>query len=194
MSRSVDPEDRILTIEEYERLAEDDRYRTELVRGRLVHEPQPAEEHGWLEIRLGHLLYEFVEAKQLGLVLGTAGYRLEEDPPTVRGPDLSFLSHARIEGRYPARKFRRIAPDLAVEIVSPSNRSRDLVEKAHQFLDAGSCLVWVVNPIRKTVTVYRSRTDVTILRLGDTLDGEGVLPAFRLPLAQLFAIPSASHD
>lgn len=51
--------------------------------------------------------------------------------PTVRAPDVSFLSHARMEGGYPVRRFRRIAPDLAIEIVSPSNRTRDLVEKAH---------------------------------------------------------------
>jgi Uma2 family endonuclease len=187
MPRSVDPEDRLLTIEEYERLPEDDRYRIELVRGRLVREPQPAEEHGWLEVKLSHLLYEFVEAKQLGIVLGPAGYRLEDDPPTVRGPDLSFLSHARTGGGYPVRKFRRIAPDLAIEIVSPSNRSRDLLDKVHQFLDAGSRLVWVVNPIRKTVTVYRSRANVTVLGIEDTLDGDDVLPGFAVPLSRLFA-------
>src|SRR5688572_6455978 len=188
MPRAANHDDRLLTIEEYEELPEDDRFRFELVRGRLVREPQPAEEHGWLEVKLSHLLYEFVEPNKLGIVLGPAGYRLEDDPPTVRGPDLSFLSHARLEGGYPARKFRRIAPDLAVEIVSPSNRSRDLLDKAHQFLDAGSRLVWVVNPIRQTVTVYRSRTDVTVLRIQDTLDGADVLPGFTLPLSRLFAV------
>jgi Uma2 family endonuclease len=187
MSVRSTPEDRLLTIEEYERLPEDDRYRSELVRGRLVREPQPAEEHAWLEVKLSHLLYEFVETHGLGVVLGPAGYRLEEDPPTVRGPDLSYLSHARIDGGFPVRKFRRIAPDLAVEIVSPSNRARDLLDKAHQFLDAGARLVWVVNPIRKTVTVYRSRSEVTVLRIEDALDGEDVLPGFRLLLSRLFA-------
>ena len=106
----------------------------------------------------------------------------------MRGPDLSFLSRARIEGGYPVRKFRRIAPDLAIEIVSSSNRRRDLIDKVNQFLDAGSRLVWVVNPIRKTVTVYRSRTDVTVLRLEDTLDGGDVLPGFTLPVSRLFAV------
>jgi Uma2 family endonuclease len=86
------------------------------------------------------------------------------------------------------RKFRRIAPDLAIEIVSSSNRRRDLIDKVNQFLDAGSRLVWVVNPIRKSVTVYRSRTDVTVLRYEDTLDGGDVLPGFSLPLSRLFAV------
>ena len=188
MPRAADHDDRLLTFEEYEELPEDDRYRIELVRGRLVREPQPAEEHARLEVKLIRYLDEFVEAHRLGIVLGTAGYRLEEDPPTVRGPDLSFLSYARIEGGYPVRKFRRIAPDLAIEVVSPSNRSRDLLDKAHQFLDAGSRLVWVVNPIRRSVTVYRSRTDVTVLRIQDTLDGADVLPGFSLPLSRLFAV------
>ena len=71
-------------------------------------------------------------------------------PTEASGPDLSFLSLARVESGYPARKFRRIAPDLAVEIVSPSNRTRDLIDKAHQFLDAR--YVWVVDPIRKAIT------------------------------------------
>ena len=86
------------------------------------------------------------------------------------------------------RKVRRIAPDLAIEIVSPSNRSRDLLDKVHQFLDAGSRLVWVVNPIRKTVTVYRSRANVTVLGIEDTLDGDDVLPGFAVPLSRLFAL------
>jgi len=106
MSSRGDASGRTYTIEEYERLPEDDRYRDELVRGRLVREPQPGEEHGWLEIRLGHFLYEFVEARQLGVVLGAAGYILEETPaPTIRGPDLSFLARERVEGGYPARRF-----------------------------------------------------------------------------------------
>jgi Uma2 family endonuclease len=161
---------------------------SKLVRGRLVREAQPPEEHGWLEVKLSHLLYEFVEPNQLGIVLGPAGYRLEEDPPTVRGPDLSYLSQARIAGGYPVRKFRRIAPDLAVDIVSSSNRTRDLLDKAHQFLDAESRLVWIDNPIRKAITVYRSRTNVTVLGIDDVLDGEDVLPGFRLRLARLFAV------
>jgi Uma2 family endonuclease len=188
MRRPVDNGDDFLTIEEFEQLPDDDRYRTDLVRGQLVREPQPGEEHGLLEVRLSHRLYEFVEAQGLGIVLGPVGYRLEEEPPTVRAPDLSFLSHARLEGGYPVRRFRRIAPDLAVEIVSPSNRTRDLVEKAHQFLDAGSRLVWVVNPLRRTVTVHRSRSDVAVLRVEDTLEGEDVLPGLRLPVAWLFRV------
>lgn len=188
MRRPVDDGDEFLTIEEYKQLPEDDRYRTELVRGRLAREPQPGEEHGWLEVRLSHHLYGFVEANGLGIVLGPVGYRLEEDPPTVRAPDLSFLSHARIEGGYPVRRFRRIAPDLAVEIVSPSNRAGDLVEKAHHFLDAGSRLVWVVNPLGRTLTVHRSRSDVAVLGVEDTLEGEDVLPGFRLPVARLFSV------
>jgi Uma2 family endonuclease len=180
--------ERLLTLEEFEQLPSDG-YRYELVRGRLVREPQPTEEHGWLQVRLGAWLSEFVERHRLGLVMGPAGYVLEEEPPTVRGPDLSFVAAARLTGGYPARKFRHAAPDLAVEIVSPSNRASELNEKVVQYLDAGSRMVWVVDPVAATVMCYRSASDVRLLRLGEELDGGEVLPGFRLPLSRLFARP-----
>jgi Uma2 family endonuclease len=188
MGQNAQQDDRIYTIEEYERLPDDDRFRTELVRGRLVREPPPGEEHGWLQVRFGRYLDEYVEQQGLGLVVAETGYRLVEHPGTVRGPDLSFVSQARLTGGYPVRRFRSGAPDLAVEIVSPASRSRDLVEKVHEYLDAGARLVWVVNPVRRTITVYRSRTQIHVLRAGDVLDGEDVLPGFRMEVDRLFAV------
>jgi Uma2 family endonuclease len=185
MVRKLADGERPLTLEEYERLPHDDGYRHEVVRGLLVREPIPAGEHGWLEVKLGHHLYEFVHAQGLGLVFGTTGYILAEDPLTLRGPDLSFVAKSRLGGGYPSRRFRASAPDLAVEIVSPSNRESELEEKARQFLDAGTRLVWIVDPIRRVVTVHTPAAKVC-LDDGAELEGGDVLPGFRLPLARLF--------
>jgi Uma2 family endonuclease len=84
------------------------------------------------------------------------------------------------------RKYWRMAPDLAVEILSPSNSASDVQEKVLEYLAAGSRLVWIVDPARRTVTVYKSARDIRILGAGEALTGEEVLPGFRLPLAALF--------
>jgi Uma2 family endonuclease len=183
------PSDRAYSIEEFERLPEDDCYRYELVRGRLVREPAPVEAHGRLEIRLGRLLDEFVEGRRLGLVVGAVGYVLAEAPAaTIRVPDLSFIAQDRLEGGYPAWRFRRIAPDLAVEIVSRSNGASAMEEKAREYLASGVRLVWLVDPARRTATVWRHGAEPRVLSAGEVLDGGDVLPGFRLPLARLFAV------
>jgi Uma2 family endonuclease len=185
---SADSSDQTWSVEAFEQLAEDDRYRFELVRGRLVREPAPVEEHGRLQIRLGRLLDEFVEAHELGLVVGAVGYVLSETPAaTIRVPDLSFIAGHRLQGGYPARRFRRMAPDLAVEIVSPSNRASAIREKSREYLIAGARLVWIVDPARLTVSVWLPRTEVQVLGTDEVLDGGDVLPGFRLAVGRLFA-------
>jgi Uma2 family endonuclease len=175
-----------MTLEAYERLPTADGYRDEVVRGRLVREPLPAGEHGWLEIKLGHFLYEFVEPRGLGRVFGSSGYILQRNPLTLLGPDLSFVARDRLDAGYPSRHFREMAPDLAIEIASPSNRAAQLEEKARQFLAAGTRLVWIVDPARRAVTVHTGGS-TTALGIGDALEGGEVLPGFRLPLESLFA-------
>jgi Uma2 family endonuclease len=175
-----------MTLESYERLPHDDSFRDEVVRGRLVREPVPAGEHGWLEVRLGHHLYMHVERHGLGVVLGCTGYILASEPLTLRAPDLSFVAHARVHNGYPMRTYSRVAPDLAVEIVSPSNRRRELEEKVRQFLEAGTRAVWVVDPIRRCVTVHGPGSSVR-LEHGEVLDGGDVVPGFSLPVDELFA-------
>jgi Uma2 family endonuclease len=169
-----------LTIEEYERLDEPDEWRTELVRGVVVREPRPAPYHARTQTRLAHRLEEFVEREKLGFVLTDVGVILSRHPPTVRGPDVAFY---RVE-RLPElpRRFPDIAPDLVIEIVSPSNTVTEIVEKVMDYLDAGSRLVWVVDPMSRTATVYRSRDEIRILTDRETLDGADVLPGLKLRL------------
>lgn len=178
--------DRLLTLEEFKRLPEEDGYLLELVRGRLVREPRPQAKHGWVATQLFRALDTFVEKQSLGIVIIETGFLLFDDPPTVRGPDVSFISSDNIPPEGIPDGFWRNGPDLAAEVLSPSNTVEDVQEKVLEYMEAGSRLIWVVHPRNRTVTVYRSREDISVLVEGDALDGEDVLPGFRLPISELF--------
>lgn len=175
-----------LSLDAYERLPQDDLYRDELVRGRLVREPLPGPGHARIGARLTSVLDAFVRRRDLGVVLAEAGFVLSTDPPTVRGPDISFVSKARIPAEGFDKGFWRMAPDLAIEIVSPSNTALGIREKVLEYLDAGARLAWVVHPRTRAVTVYRSRTDVRVLGEGEVVEGGDVLPGFSLVVAEVF--------
>ena len=103
----------------------------------------------------------------------------------MRAPDVSFVVSNRLPAG-PPQGYVPFAPDLAVEIVSPSDRASDVTRRLIDYLDAGSRLVWVIDPGTRTAAVHRSPSDVFMLREHDVLDGGDVLPGFRLPLAELF--------
>jgi Uma2 family endonuclease len=187
--RAPEATERTYTLSEYERLPEDDGNLVELVEGRLVREPRPNAEHSWLMGELTGRIREHVRKRRLGVTLPEAGFVLADDPPTVRGPDIAFIARANLPpGGFP-RAFWTIPPDLAVEIVSPSNTRAEIREKVLEYLDAGTRFVWVVEPRTRSVTAYRSRTQVRVVAGSDTLDGHDVLPGFRLRLDELFAPP-----
>jgi Uma2 family endonuclease len=130
------------------------------------------------------LLGDFVEAQQLGEVFGVTGYVLARDPDTVRGPDLSFVYRERLSNLDDARYFSG-APDLAVEILSPSSRE-EIHAKIADYLAAGARLVWVVDPERESVTTYRTLLAPRRLESNESLDGEDVLPGLVIPLESIF--------
>lgn len=175
---------RRLTIEEYADLQEPDEYQSELVRGFLVRQPRPGARHGRVQLRIGHRLESYVAKRGLGLVLVEAGVVFSRDPPTVRGPDVAFYTSERAPDPVPAG-FLEIAPDLAVEVLSPSNRAGEIQEKVAEYLDAGTRMVWVVDPASRTATVYRSRDEIRLLAGDDELEGGDVVPGFRARLSEL---------
>ncbi len=177
---------RRMTIEEFERLPDLDDFPYELVRGWLVREPPPMVLHGSLQLRLGRFLLDFVERENLGLVVTETHYVVREEPQVVRCPDVAFMAGARLEGELLEEHFRRGAPDLAVEILSPSNRPAEVAEKVTEYLATGARAVWVLDPRKHLVTVHRPGADPRVYRAGDELDGGEVLPGFRLPLSTLF--------
>jgi Uma2 family endonuclease len=177
---------RMLTAEQFARLDDDGNYRLELERGRVIREPRAGEMHGSLIVRLGRFLDEFVEQHGLGRVVADVGVITERAPDTVRGPDIAFTSRARMNAQ-PQPGFLESAPDLCIEILSPSNRASRMQQKVTEYLDAGARLVWVIDPARKTATEYRSRNEIRMLGLADRLEGHDVLPGFALPLSRLFS-------
>jgi Uma2 family endonuclease len=105
----------------------------------------------------------------------------------VRSPDVSFVGRGRFEGEKIPAGFSPVAPDLAVEVLSPEDGPRAVLDKIGEYLQAGVRLVWVIDPERGAAAVYRSLTDVKELGSEGTLDGEDVVPGFACPLQDILA-------
>ncbi|HEX8148127.1 MAG TPA: Uma2 family endonuclease [Pyrinomonadaceae bacterium] len=163
--------------------------RLELIRGELRVMSPSKPLHGIVCARIAAALINFVEATDLGVVFGAeTGFVVERDPDSVLGADAAFVSHERLAAVEDIDKFFPTAPDLAVEVMSPSNTAREMEKKVALYFAAGARAVWVFNPKKKSVAVYASLTDVRVLGEQDTLDGGDVLPGFRLELSKLFAV------
>lgn len=168
-----------MTMEEF---LENDIEGYEYVKGELVPMAAAAIVHGEIGINLIIPLGIFVRENKLGRL-----YSLETtfqlDDRVVK-PDIAFVSVERLS----KEKFKGFpdAPDLAIEIVSPTDKQYDVTEKALAYLKAGTRLVWVIEPLMKTVMVYRSETDISVLNYEDTLTGEDVVKGFSCPVAELF--------
>jgi Uma2 family endonuclease len=184
----VDATDRLIDAAEFQTIP-DESYRQELVAGYVVSEPFPTMRHDRMRGRIERLLYAHVMEHGLGEIFCDLGYLLAERPDTVRGPDVSFVSKARLAGVDERRWFRG-APDLAVEILSPSNRPGEVHAKVADYLAAGARLCWVVDTERRRVAVYRQILFPTYLSVDDTLDGGDVLPGFSVRLSELFEDPA----
>lgn len=181
--RAPDPR---LTVDEFLGMPEEDVYRLELVRGQVVREPAPGRRHGMLSVILASALHQYASARNLGDVLVNTGFVLSRTEHTVRVPDISFVSVARPVSEPGPESLLEGPPGLAVEVLSPSNRAGEMREKVDDYFAAGCPLVWVVDPRRRKVTVHRPGEQATSLSVSDVLNGDPVLPGFRLPLGQLF--------
>ena len=163
----------------------DDDYRYELVRGKLIRMPPPGSRHGRTVVRVASRLDRFVDERQLGTVLAESGYHLEWDPDTVRAPDVSFISAERLPPDQVPSGYPMLAPDLAVEVLSPSERPGARREKMQDYFAAGTRLVWEIDPAQRTITVYRSVHDGITLAATDEVTGAEVLPGFVCRVGEL---------
>jgi Uma2 family endonuclease len=158
----------------------------ELVDGVLVEKAMGFRE-SLLAFALGGILRAFVVPRNLGLVSGPDG-TLRLFPGLVRIPDVAFISWDRIpDRRVPEAPIPGLAPDLAVEVLSPSNTTAEMARKRGEYFAAGVRLVWSVDPRSRTVTVHDAEGRSTTLDEAATLDGGAVLPGFAMPLKDLFA-------
>lgn len=163
--------------------------RRELVNGKIVEMTPVGGLHGQLTARLGQALLAHVDrhgggevvAGDVGFVLGLPG-----DPERVRAPDVAFVSTPRLPGGRLPPGFLSGAPDLAVEVLSPTDNPVNLEQKVRDYLEAGGRLVWVVAPQAHTVTVYRADGSARLLREQDALEGEDVLLGLQIPLSEIF--------
>jgi Uma2 family endonuclease len=160
--------------------------RAELVRGEVVPLSFRGGEHGVISVRIAARLLGFVEANALGFVSVESGFILAREPDTVRGPDVAFVSFERLGGQALPKKFWPFAPDLAVEVISPSQRPKGIREKVRDWFVAGARRVWLFYPATRTIYVLRSATDVQILGPHDTLSCEELLPGFSCPVVNFF--------
>lgn len=157
----------------------------ELVDGVLVEKAMGYYE-SMLAMLLGRRLGDFVEQHDLGIVLGEAG-TLRILPDQVRVPDLSFIRWERFpDRRLPQEPLPRIAPDLAIEVLSTGNTPGEMQRKLRDYFRAGVRLVWYLDPRARTMEVYTSPEQCTVVGEGDVILGGDVLPGFRMPLRELF--------
>ena len=159
----------------------------ELVGGRIVRMTPTNPTHGRIEVNVAVALSRFVRTQNLGVVMaGEVGVFTTRNPDTVRAPDVLFLSHARDAGRTRRDGFLEVAPDLVVEILSPTDRPDTVRRKLDEYLAAGVRLAWVIDPAARTVHVHPASGEPRSLAAGEILAGADVLPGFALPLDEIF--------
>lgn len=168
-----------------------DGVRHELWFGKVSTMPPCGGEHSGTSLELSRVVANHVVRRRLGRVFeGQAGFRLRVD--LCLSPDMAFVSRARLKFLLPdRRRLFRGAPDLVAEVLSPSDSITKTEEKLFHFLVHGSRLAWMVDPARRWIRVYREPGRFEMLRPGQHLTGNGVLPGFRHPVARLFAPPDS---
>lgn len=177
-----------ITIDELERHGGPEG-RWELIDGELVEMSPAGEDHGAYGVAVSGYLFGYVISHRLGRVFGPdTGFVTSDDPPTVRVPDVAFVRADRLAADRDQSRFLRVAPDLAVEIISPSESGSEVLAKAMMWLAAGVKLLWLVDPATRTVTVFAAGQAPWVLTEEDSLDGGDVVPGFKLPVRDIFAV------
>ena len=177
----------LMSPEEFLVYPMDDEEQGELVRGELRVTPAPGASHGMIAANLTFLLSAHVRELKVGWVFSdSVGYQLVDLPRTVRRPDMSFVRADRLPPEGVGPGFLKLAPDLAVEVLSPSETASALEEKLDDYRTCGTLLIWVVDPLRRTVMIIASDAQPRWAHEGDRLDGGAVLPRFHRAVADLF--------
>jgi Uma2 family endonuclease len=177
---------RLYTAEEYAEL--DDNRRTELVRGvvQVLGPVVPAA--GSTAGEIAYAIRNYLETHPIGVAFARTGYVTERDPDTVRGPAVSFMTYERAK-EVKGDEFAQVAPDLAIEVLLPSNTEQEIAKKVAEYLAIGARLVWISDPMKRTVTVLAPGALSHVLAGEEFLDGGDVLPGFRVEVKKLFRWP-----
>lgn len=176
----------LMTAEEFMELP-DDGFRHELINGEVIRMPPPGLPHGRITLRLIAPLAQFVWDNDLGEVYDYSGFQLTVNPDTVLGPDAAFIGKSRLREAKEDRGYWPGPPDLAVEVLSPSDRPSMVKSRVSGWFGYGVKQLWIVNPKDRTVTVYRSISDTTTFSGDDYLEAPDLFPGFRLSLDRIFS-------
>ena len=178
---------KLMTAEEFALLPEPaDGSRQDLVRGEVVTMPPPNWEHGEIAANIGFVIKLYLRKHPIGRVSVEGGAITERDPDMVRGPDVGFMSKERMPLGRRMDHYAEGAPDLVVEVLSPSNTPAKIGEKLAEYFAGGARLAWVVDPEERSVKVYRSAKKGRVLKATATLDGGDVLPGFSCLVSEFF--------
>lgn len=160
--------------------------RAELIKGALIRLAPAGHPHGFIEFNFGRIVGTFVHQHKLGRVMGgEVGIYTGRNPDTVRGADVAFISNERL-AQVQSQSYLDVAPELIVEVLSPDDRWSEVTEKLEEYFAINVKPVWVADPRRQQVYVYRSVTEIERLTVEDKLTGGEILPGFKVPLAELF--------
>jgi Uma2 family endonuclease len=177
---------RPITVDEFEAMSLDGRW--ELIDGELVEMSPSAEESSNSSATITILIGQFVRAHRLGrMYTAEGGFVLFSDRETVRAPDVAFVRADRVPQGKARKHLARLAPDMVVEVLSPSDRAGEVLSKIEMYRQAGVRLIWVVDPEPKTVTVLADNQPVAVVKSDGMLDGGEVLPGFSVAVAEIFA-------
>lgn len=160
----------------------------EVINGQIVEKPPMSALEFWIAARLIRAMNRLGAIDQIGQVVHEMLFLIDPEKDLKRRPDVAFVSCERwpLDRQTPSSNAWEVVPDLAVEVISPTNKAVEVVERLEEYFNAGARLVWVIFPNVKTVYVYESPKKLRILQDGDELDGGSVLPGFRLPIGHLF--------
>jgi Uma2 family endonuclease len=180
-----------ITADELLRMPTD--MRCELIEGEIFEMTPAGRPHGRIASRFHGRLEPYIREHGLGeAYIAEYGFRVETTPDTVLVPDVAFVSAAREEAAGDDEGFFPGAPDLALEIISPSDRYSEVAAKVQKYLTAGARMVVVVDPPKRTMIVHQSHADIVILKDTDVFEGGDVVPGWRLQVRELFKTPKDS--
>lgn len=175
---------RTYTVDEFMRLSFEGDKNAELIGGKIVVAPPPGDEHGRVADEIRHRLSLFDPERKLGKVWMNSRFRIT--PQNAPAPDLAFVVASRVPPR--STGVVDVVPDLAVEVISPSDELKDIKNKINLYQEGNIRLLWIIWPDKKQVDVYEQgiKTPIATLTINDLLEGGEVIPGFSMPVAALF--------
>ena len=163
-----------------------DGMRYELVEGELRMMSPSGWKHGEVVGVFHTLLGSHIRQHRLGVIFGAeTGFKISESPDTVRAPDIAFIAKENLPADEPKEGFWPGAPDLAIEVLSPSDQAEEVAAKTKMWLDSGVQQVWIVDPRKKSLTVHRSSGEVSVFNNDQLFESGEIVPGFSMSVAEL---------